>query len=66
MALPIKKSLASLPLPLRWSLASGSVVEICVSLLRFSPWKSRSPLRPPAGGSSEPSLARKLFIEAQA
>jgi hypothetical protein len=35
-------------------------------LLRFSPWKSRSLLRLPDGGSSEPSLARKLFIEAQA
>ena len=37
-----------------------------MSLLRFSPWKSRSPLRPGAGGSSEPSLARKLFKQAQA
>jgi hypothetical protein len=35
-------------------------------LLGFSPWKSRSPLRPPDGGSSEPSLARKLFTEVQA
>jgi hypothetical protein len=42
------------------------VVEACVSLLRVSPWKSRSPLRPCDGGSSEPSLARKLFIDAQA
>jgi hypothetical protein len=30
--------------------ASGLVVEACV--LRVSPWKSRSPLRPPDGGSS--------------
>ena len=42
----MKQSLASLPLPLRNSLASGSVVEACVSLVRCSPWKSRSPLRP--------------------
>src|SRR6516162_9667471 len=27
---------------------------------------SRSPLRPPEGGSSEPSLARKLFIDVHA
>ena len=42
----MKQSLASLPLPLRNSLASGSVVEACVSLVRCSPWKSRSPLPP--------------------
>ena len=29
-----------MPLPFLYSLASGSVVEACVSLLRFSPWKS--------------------------
>ncbi len=34
-AWPMKQSLASLPGPLRNSLASGSVVEACVSLLRF-------------------------------
>jgi hypothetical protein len=28
------------------------VVEAWVALLRVSPWKSRSPLRPPDGGSS--------------
>ena len=37
-----------------------------MALLRFSPLKSRSPLRPEPGGSSEPSFALKLFIEAQA
>jgi hypothetical protein len=34
----------------RYNRASGSVVEVCVWLLRFSPWKLRSPLRPGAGG----------------
>ena len=62
----MKQSLASLPLPLRNSSASGSVVEACVSLVRCSPWKSRSPLRPGAGGSPEPSFGRKLFIDAHA
>jgi hypothetical protein len=42
------------------------VVEAWVSLLRFSPWKSRSPFRPGPGGAPEPSFGRKLFIEAQA
>src|SRR5436190_23075459 len=41
-------------------------VSLVVALLRFSLWKGRSPLRPGPGGSSEPSLARKLLIEAQA
>src|SRR3984893_14128793 len=44
---PMWQSLASLPAPLRNKRASGSVVEKCVSFLRFSPWKSRSALRPP-------------------
>ena len=43
---PMWQSLASLPAPLRNKRASGSVVEECVSFLRFSPWKSRSALRP--------------------
>jgi hypothetical protein len=42
------------------------VVETCVSFERFSLWKLRSPLRPGAGGSPEPSFGRKLFIDAQA
>ena len=63
---PMKHSLPSLPAPLRNSRASASVVEACVSLRRRSPWKSRSPLRPPPGGSSPSPLGRKLFIEAQA
>ena len=66
----MKHSLASLPRPLRNSLASGSVVELWVSFLRAWPWKSRSPLRPaggvPGGGSSEPSFGRKLFRLAHA
>ncbi len=37
-AWPMNDSLASLPLPLRNSLASGSVVELWVSLRRFSRW----------------------------
>jgi hypothetical protein len=32
---PMKQSLASLPGPLRYSFASGSVVEACVSFERF-------------------------------
>src|SRR5918992_4242305 len=62
----MKHSRASLPLPLRNSRASGSVVEACVSLLRRSPWKSRLVLRPPPGGSSRSSLDRKLFKDAHA
>jgi hypothetical protein len=65
-AWPMKQSLASLPLPLRKSLASGSVVEACVSLVGCSPWKSRSPLRPSAAGLPLPSFGRKLFIELSA
>src|SRR6266511_2230996 len=34
---PLMLSLASLPAPLRASMASGSVVDACVSLDRFSP-----------------------------
>ena len=42
------------------------MAEFDRKLLRFSARKSRSPLRPGPGGSPEPSLGRKLFIEAQA
>jgi hypothetical protein len=43
------------------------VVEAWVALERTSPRKFTSALRPPSdGGSSEPSLGLKLFIEAQA
>ena len=61
---PIWQSFASLPRPRRIKRASGSVVEAWVALVRFSPWKSRSALRPPpAGGSSSAaSLGLKLFI----
>src|ERR1700722_12510967 len=67
-AWPIEQSLASLPGPLRWSRALRIVVEACVSLERFWPWKSASRFRPPpaVGGSPEPSFGRKLFIDAQA
>jgi len=43
--------------------ASGSVVEACLSLVRFWPWKSGSRFRPPphAGGSPEPSFGRKTL-----
>ena len=43
---PMKHSREGWPSALRYSLASGSVVEACVSLLRFSPRKFRSALRP--------------------
>ena len=61
---PMKHSLASLPLPLRNSRASGSVVEACVWFSRFS---HESPLpgcapRREGGGAS---LGRKLFRDAQ-
>jgi hypothetical protein len=57
----MKQSLLAWPSPLRNSRASSSVLERWVSLERFSPLKSRSPLRPGAGGSPEPSFGRKLF-----
>ena len=57
---------APLPLDFRASRASGSVVEACVSFERFSLRKLRSPLRPGVGGSSWPSLRRKLFMLAHA
>src|SRR5882672_10873057 len=68
---PMWQSLASLPAPLRNKRASGSVVEKCVSFLRFSPWKSRSALRPPLpwsfpDGGSPLSFGTKLFMLAQA
>src|SRR5208283_538597 len=40
--------------------------EACVAFDRFVFLKLRSPLRPAVGSSSEPSLARKLFIDAHA
>jgi hypothetical protein len=61
----MKQSRLASPSPLRNSRASASVVERCVSFERFSPWKSRSPLRPGAGGVPEPSFGRKLFGLAQ-
>ena len=37
-----------------------------MSLLRFWPWKSCSPLRPGSAGGPEPSFGRKLLVLAQA
>jgi hypothetical protein len=39
---PTKQSFASWPGPLRYSRASGSVIEAWLSVVRRSPWKSRS------------------------
>mgnify|MGYP006883391337 CR=1 FL=1 len=58
----MKQSLASLPYPFRYSLASGSVFDSCVSFLRFLPLKSPNPLL----SESSSSFGRKLFIDAQA
>ena len=51
-------------------MASGSVMEECVSFLRFSPWKSRgiaasTPRTFPEGGLPS-SLSTKLFMLARA
>lgn len=51
------------PLALRYSFASGSVVEAWVWFDRFSPRKSRSALRPGLGGLPPSSLGLKLFID---
>jgi hypothetical protein len=45
----VKKSFASCP-PLVASRASGSVVDWCVSLLRFSPWNFTVGLPRSSGG----------------
>jgi hypothetical protein len=58
----MKQSRLASPSPLRNSRASPSVVEAWVSFDRFSPLKSRSPLRPGAGGSPEPSFGRNDFM----
>ena len=60
-----------MPRLLRYSLASGSMVEACVALVRVSPWKSASRyVRPMAvGWSPGPlpgSIGLTLFIEAHA
>jgi transposase len=62
-------SFASLPLPLRASLASGSVVDACVSLPRFSPWKSTVGFFASSTGgfsSTGSSVRLKLLSEAHA
>src|ERR687884_340325 len=61
---PMWQSLDACPRALRWSRASGSVVEACVALLRRSPRKPRSPLRPGPGGSSPPPLGRPEALHA--
>ena len=63
----MNESFDSLPEPFLKSLASGSVVEACVSLARFSPWKFTVGFP----GSSESEDERfpffwKLFCPAQA
>src|SRR5680860_815986 len=70
---PAEASLASLPLPLRASRASGSVLEAWVVFERGSPWKSTLGFLPvprvgtsPPSWSSPSSLGRKLFKEAAA
>ena len=64
----MKQSLASIPGPLRYSRASGSVVLQCVWLERFSPRKSVGALRPPppVPPASDGFLGLKLFIDAHA
>jgi len=58
----MKHSFVSLPRPLRYSRASGSVVEACVSFERFSPLKSCTPLRPrSAGGQLLFHLISRLY-----
>src|SRR5690606_21478983 len=61
-------SFASEPADLRDRRASGSVLDSCVSLLRRSPRKSTSSLRPPPPGRSSPppSFGRQLLCDAQA
>ena len=63
---PIWQSLASLPAPLRNKRASGSVVEECVSLRRFSPWKLRSALRLPPRAAAPAVLRYEALHAAQA
>src|SRR5262245_18857492 len=64
-AFPIKHNLASVPELFRYNRDSGFVVEACVSLVRFSPWKFTVGLfPPPSGGRSDPSFFRKLFNDA--
>src|SRR5207302_7724982 len=63
----MKQSLASIPGPLRYSRASGSVVLWCVSLERFLPRKSTGALPPaahrPAIGHAA-AIRRFLRLEA--
>jgi hypothetical protein len=47
---------------LRASFASGSVVDSCVSLLRFSPWKSTLVLLGSSGGGSS-SFDEPFFLK---
>ena len=64
----MKHSFASMPGPLRYSRASGSVVLRCVSFERFWPLKSTGALRPPPSRRAvrQASFGLKLFIDAHA
>ena len=64
---PRYASFASFPWPFRCSIASGSVVDWCVSLRRRSPWKSTVGFPGSSGGAlGAASRHRKLFRLAQA
>ena len=64
---PRDASFASFPWPFRCSIASGSVVDWCVSLRRRSPWKSTVGFPGSSGGAlGAASRHRKLFRLAQA
>lgn len=51
---------AALPLPLRYSLVSESVVEAWVPFERLWPWKSASALRPPPSNRSIRSRSERI------
>src|SRR3972149_5171688 len=65
---PRKANFASCPLAFLYNLASASVVEACVSLVRLSPRKFTPgfPGSESAGGGGAPDRGLKLFCPAQA
>ena len=65
--IPHEAELRFLTLPFAIKPGLGIGLETCVSFDRLRPWKSASRLHHPSagGGSSDPSFARKLFINAQ-
>ena len=63
---PAKHSVAAVLLLLRYSRASGSVVEAWVSFDRFSPCHCTSVLRPAGGSDGGPSFGLKLLCDAHA